>query len=55
MKASWLYRIASILLVLFAIRHTLGFGQVDLKWGVDSLVQSMKSTHFNANGSDRTY
>src|SRR5690242_4845292 len=55
MKASWLYRIASILLVLYAIGHTWGFWQVDPKWGVDSLVQSMKSTHFNANGSDRTY
>ena len=55
MKASLLYRISSILLVLFAIGHTLGFRQIDLKLGVDSLVQSMKSIHFNANGTDRTY
>jgi hypothetical protein len=55
MKASWLYRTASILLLLFAAGHTLGFRQIDSKWGVDSLVQSMKSIHFNANGSDRTY
>ena len=50
MKASLLYRISSILLVLFAIGHTLGFRQIDPTWGVDSLVQSMKSIHFNANG-----
>jgi hypothetical protein len=55
MKPSLLYRIASILLILFAIGHTLGFRQVDPQWGVDSLVQSMKSVQFNANGSQRTY
>jgi hypothetical protein len=56
MKASLLYRTASILLLLFAAGHTFGFRQIDPKWGgVDSLVQSMKSIHFNANGSDRTY
>jgi hypothetical protein len=55
MKAPLLYRIASILLLLFAAGHTLGFRQTNPKWGVDSLVQSMKSIHFNANGSDRTY
>ena len=55
MKASLLYRISSILLVLFAIGHTVGFSQIDPAWGVDSLVQSMKSIHFNVNGADRTY
>jgi hypothetical protein len=55
MKASMLYRISAILLLLFAIGHTVGFRQVDPNWGVDSLVQSMKSIHFNANGADRTY
>lgn len=55
MKASLLYRISAILLVLFAIGHTLGFRQVDPKWGVSSLVLSMKSIHFNVNGADRTY
>jgi len=55
MKASLLYRIASILLLLFAAGHTLGFRQIDPKWGVDSLIQSMRSIHFNANGFDPTY
>ena len=55
MKPSLLYRIAAILLLLFAVGHTLGFRQIDPKWGVDSLVRSMQSTHFDASGSDRTY
>src|SRR5690349_3404635 len=55
MKPSLLYRIASILLILFAVGHTLGFRQVDPKWGIGSLIQSMRSIHFNANGSERTY
>ena len=55
MKAPLLYRIASILILLFAAGHTFGFRQIDPNWGVDSLVQSMQSIHFNANGSDRTY
>jgi hypothetical protein len=55
MRASLLYRISSILLVLFAIDHTVGFSQIDPAWHVDSLVESMKSVHFNVNGSERTY
>ena len=55
MKVSLLYRIASVLLLLFAAGHTIGFRQVDPTWGVDSLVNSMKFMHFNVNGSDRTY
>lgn len=55
MKASLLYKISAILLVLFAIGHTVGFRQTDPSWGVDSLVQSMQSIHFTANGADRTY
>ncbi|MDQ6734933.1 MAG: hypothetical protein M3Z35_12625 [Nitrospirota bacterium] len=50
-----LYRIASILLLLFAIVHTMGFRQIDPKWGIDFMIQSMRSIHFNANGSERTY
>ena len=42
-------------MLLFAAGHTFGFRQIDPAWGVDPLIQSMKSIHFNANGSDRTY
>lgn len=55
MTASLLYWISSILLLLFAIGHTVGFSQIDPAWHADSLVQSMKSIHFNVNGSDRSY
>jgi hypothetical protein len=50
-----LYRIASGLLLLFAIAHTLGFRQTDPKWGVDSLVASMRTIRFDLQGSSRTY
>jgi hypothetical protein len=55
LKASVLYRIASVLLLLFAVGHTLGFRKVDPKWGVDSLVASMRNTTFDAQGFSRSY
>jgi len=55
MKASVLYRIAAVLLVLFAAAHTLGFNQSDPQWGVDALITSMHSIHFDMLGVDRTY
>ena len=55
MKASTFYRIAAILLLLFAIGHTLGFRESDPKWGVDALLGSMKSLHFDMQGFNRTY
>ena len=55
MKASLLYRIASVLLLLFAIGHTLGFRQTNPAWGVGSLIDSMRSIHFDAQGFSRTY
>jgi hypothetical protein len=55
MKAPLFYRIASILLVLFAAGHTFGFRQVDPQWGADSLVASMKTIHFDVSGSNRSY
>jgi hypothetical protein len=44
------YKIASVLLLLFTSGHTLGFRQIDPSWKVDSLVASMQSTHFQAQG-----
>jgi hypothetical protein len=55
MKASLLFRIASVLLILFAIGHTLGFRRVDPRWGVDSLINQLRSTRFNVQGFSRTY
>ena len=55
MKAPILYRISSVLLLLFAAAHTLGFRTADPKWGVDSLIASMRSVRFDAQGFSRTY
>jgi hypothetical protein len=55
MKASLLYRTAAVLLVLFAVGHILGFRQSDPAWGVDTLLGSMRSIHFDVQGFSRTY
>jgi hypothetical protein len=55
MKASIFYRVAAVLLLLFAIGHTLGFRQSDPQWGVDALLGSMRSIHFDVQGFNRTY
>jgi hypothetical protein len=54
-KASLFYRVAAVLLLLFAFGHTLGFRQSDPKWGVDALLASMRSIHFDVQGFNRTY
>lgn len=55
MKASIFYRVAAVLLLLFAAGHTLGFRQSDPQWGVDALLGSMRSIHFEVQGFSRTY
>ena len=55
MKPSLYYRIAAALLLLFAIGHTLGFRQSDPAWGVEPLLASMRSIHFDVQGFSRTY
>src|SRR6267154_999114 len=55
MKRLCFYRIASVLLLLFAIGHTLGFRQTDPAWGVGPLIDSMRSIHFDVQGFSRTY
>lgn len=54
MKASLFYRIAAVLLAIFAVAHTLGFGQSDPSWHVGPLLASMQSLHFDMLGSSRT-
>jgi hypothetical protein len=55
MTASTFYRVAAVLLLLFAVGHTLGFRQSDPQWGVDALLASMRSIHFDVQGFNRTY
>jgi len=55
MRASLFYRAAAVLLLLLAVGHILGFRQSDPSWGVDTLLGSMRSIHFDVQGFSRTY
>jgi hypothetical protein len=55
MKASMFYRIASVLLLLFAAGDTFGFRQNNPEWGADAVLGLMRSVHFDAQGFTRTY
>ena len=55
MNASRLYRISSVLLVLFALGHTIGFRQVDPQWGADTVVSGMRGVRFEVQSFNRTY
>jgi hypothetical protein len=55
MKASVFYRIAAVLLLLFAIGHTVGFRQSEPGWGIEALLGSMQSIRFDVQGFNRTY
>jgi hypothetical protein len=54
-KARILYRISSVLLLLFAAGHGFGFRQNVPEWHADAVLTSMRSVHFNAQGFTRTY
>ncbi len=55
MKASLFYKIGAVLLVLFAVGHTLGFRKVDPHWGADAVAAAMQSVHFDVQGASRSY
>jgi hypothetical protein len=55
MSCSLFYRIAAVLLVLFAVGHQLGFRQTKGMTGADSVVTLMKSVHFTVQGFPRVY
>ena len=55
MKARILYRISSVLLLLYAAGHTFGFRQNNPEWGADAVLGLMRSVHFDALGFTRTY
>jgi hypothetical protein len=54
-KARILYRISSVLLLLFAAGHTFGFRQNNPEWGAGAVIELMRSVHFDAQGFTRTY
>jgi hypothetical protein len=49
------FRIAAVLLLLFSAGHTAGFRDIKPEWGVDALVSSMKTIHFEVQGFQRCY
>jgi hypothetical protein len=55
LKTSVLYRIASVLLLIFAVGHTLGFRLTDPKLGLSPVISSMQTIHFDVQGFSRTY
>ena len=55
MRASILYRISSILILLFAVGHTLGFRKTDPSWGVDQTLATLKQITFAVQGFHRNY
>jgi hypothetical protein len=55
MSASSLYKTASVLIILFALGHTLGFRRTKGMAGADAVVALMKSVRFTVNGFDRIY
>ncbi len=55
MTSKILYRIASTFLVLFALGHQLGFRSTDPLWGANTVVDGMKSVHFQVQGMSRSY
>lgn len=55
MSTSILYRISSVLILLFAIGHTLGFRKTDPSWGVDQTLDVLRRTEFLVQGFHRTY
>jgi hypothetical protein len=54
-KAPILYRISSVLLLLLAAGHTVGFRWNNPERGADAVLGSMRAVHFDAQGFTRTY
>jgi len=56
MKSTWLYRIAAVLFILFALGHTFGFLQFrpDTPEGV-AVHDAMNNVHFKIGNADFTY
>src|SRR3974390_269949 len=55
MKPFWLYRVAAVLLLLFSAGHTVGFRKTKPEWGIDAIVNAMKTTSFDVNGFPRPH
>src|SRR5205085_1740670 len=54
MSSTLLYRVASVLLVLYAAGHQIGFRRVDPTWNAAATVAAMK-VPFTVQGQTRSY
>jgi hypothetical protein len=54
-RATGVYRVAAVLLLLFAVAHTFGFRQSDPAWGVDTLLGLMSVVAIRRAGLHRSY
>lgn len=55
MTASLLYRLAAVLLVLYAAGHTIGFRHIDPRWGLDVFINGLRATRFTVQGAERDF
>jgi hypothetical protein len=55
MKPKLIYRVAAVLLLLFAAGHVFSFHRVDPAWGLSAMLEQMKSIRFSIGGTERTY
>lgn len=55
MTPALLYRVAAVLLLLYAAGHTMGFRRVDPRWGVEAFINGLRTTQFEVQGARRTY
>ena len=56
MSITVIYRTVAVLLVLYALGHTLGFNRVDPAWGVTAPITELQAIRFTAQGTPgRTY
>ena len=56
MRISLIYRTVAVLLVLYALGHTLGFNRVDPAWGVTAPITELQAIRFTVQGAPgRTY
>lgn len=50
-----MFRVAAVLIGLFALGHTVGFRQVDPGWGIGPVIEGIRLVRFPTQGFSRTY
>jgi hypothetical protein len=55
LSASLLYKVSAVLLILFALGHSIGFRKVHPQWNAEGVVSAMRSVTFDVQGFRRSY